>query len=67
MSKENKNAQSTESGAADATKKQSLKEQMSARRGPGDSTKADSGGGDSDKRVINHDVDTGPINTDRGS
>lgn len=45
----------------------SVIDKMNARRGPGDSTEADSGGGDADKRVVSKDVDTGPINTDRGA
>jgi len=45
----------------------SVMDKMNARRGTGDSTKADSGGGDADKRVVSKDVDSGPINTDRGA
>jgi hypothetical protein len=45
----------------------SVMDKMSARRGPGDSTKADSGGGDADKRVVSRDVDSGPVNNDRGA
>jgi hypothetical protein len=45
----------------------SVIDKMNARRGPGDSTKADSGGGDADKRVVSKDVDSGPVNNDRGA
>jgi hypothetical protein len=42
-------------------------DKMNARRGTGDSTKADSGGGNADKRVVSRDVDSGPVNNDRGA
>jgi hypothetical protein len=45
----------------------SVIDKMNARRGSGDSTKADSGGGNADKRVVSRDVDSGPVNNDRGA
>jgi hypothetical protein len=45
----------------------SVMDKMNARKGPADSTKADSGGGDADKRVGSTDVDSGPVNNDRGA